>query len=166
MNIKNLIVSLFLGLLVFGIGIGLGILYQTQQGVVPQSITQPKNNVQVMPEVIKMLSSKVIPSIAAQGTVTKIDGRNITLNYQTDSITIGIRNDAIIYSIVFNTSPAKTGSINNGASSSKQIDFKALKIGDNISVNFRVLPSGQIEGFSIIVLPIPSSSTAKPVSSK
>ncbi len=165
MSIKSLIILVFLGLLILALGAFLGVLYQSQ--FVIQSQPQTQNNaiiqppiqeqkVSDLPDVIKVLSSKVIPLIAAYGTVTKIDGKNITLSYQTDSIIISIRDDAKIYSLVLDNSIAKPGIVQNQdkkSSTSKQIDFKDIKIGDNLNVDIKVLPNGQVKGFSAVALP-------------
>ena len=153
MNAKSLIVSLFLGGLIFLLGGGLGILYQTQQNV-----AAPQGQGQLMPSVVKNLSSKVIPSIAAYGEITKIDGRNLTLSYQGDSLVIAIKDDAKIYSFIANSAPNPTPSVKPATTpastaSSREITFKDLKIGDNVSANVKVLSNGQLEGFSAIVLP-------------
>ncbi len=147
MSIKSLIVSLFLGVLIFVFGASLGILYQKRQIVIQSPIQEQK-----VPDIVKVLSSKVIPSVAAYGKVTKIDGRNITLSQQSDNLTIGIRDDAKVYSFVPNATPTKTTSKTNTVSGSKQIDFKDIKIGDNLGINIKILPNGQIEGFSVVVL--------------
>jgi hypothetical protein len=145
MNIKGIIIAIILGILIFGAGFGASMLYKN-----PSSTTLTQNQMQgqqQLSETIKELSSRVIPSIAAYGTVTNIDGRNISLRYQGDSIVISVMPDAKIYSYT----PSATGS--NAKSLTTQVDFSKIKVGDNLSVNLKVIPTGQIEGLSVIVLP-------------
>lgn len=111
-------------------GGAIGIYFQFQKDA-------PKLN--IARNVIKSLSSKVVPSIVAFGKVSKIDGRNITLDYNGDSITISIINDAQIYG-------------SSGQDGQTAESFENIKMGDNLSVNLKVLPDGQLQGQSIIIL--------------
>lgn len=153
MNTKSLIISIFLGVLVFVIGGALGILYQMQAPKVQSqnTLTLTPQPSATIPQVVKDLNSQVITSIGAYGIVTKIDGRNITLSNQSDSIIIAVRDDAKIYSFV----------TMNGKPTSQQIDFKDIKNGDNVSISVKVSLDGQIEGYSLIVSPPVLSSPAK-----
>ena len=95
METKNIIISIVAGLLVLGVGFLGGMLFN---GVVnPKTVTQPQDTSTAVPQIVKDLSSKVIPSIAAYGKVAKINGKNITLSYQGDSVTILVRDDAKVY---------------------------------------------------------------------
>src|SRR3989344_9475577 len=121
MNAKSVIVSLILAVVFFGIGLSVGIFWPAKNVSV-----QVQETVTPMPKAIRDLSSKVISSIAAYGAVTKIDGQNITLSYQGDSVIIPIKADAKIYSFAPASDSTKTGTAPKGTPS--QIPFKDIKI--------------------------------------
>ena len=135
MNKINLIaLSIVAGLLLIASGGALGFFYKTQQ-VSPQL------------DVIKNLSSKIIPSMVAYGQVTEIEGRNITLSYGGDNIKINVEESSSVYL-----------SINDSAGKPMQekISFKDIKKGNNLSVAVKLLPNGQLQSQSIFVLlPVP-----------
>ena len=140
MDQKNLIIALALLIVGFILGGALGFMLQ-----LPKDSLQPGNNAAKMEAVVKSLSSNVVPSIVAFGEVSKIGGRNITLTYNEASITIAIKDDAQIYS--FSSSGSQSG-----AAKQTSALFKDIKNGDRVSVNLRVLPDGQLQGYSVIVL--------------
>ena len=111
-------------------GGAIGIYFQFQKDA-------PKLN--IARNVIKSLSSKTVPSIVAFGKASKIEGRNITLDYNGDIITINISDDAQIYTSSSGTEQTATS-------------LENIKIGDNLSVNLKVLPDGQLQGQSVIIL--------------
>lgn len=118
----------------------------------PQTVVSNQTTSQTSAQVVKDLTSKVIPSIAAYGKVTKIDGKNITLSYQGDALVVPIRDDAKIYSF---TTTTATGTVAK-TPTSKEITFQELKVGDDLSINVRILATGKMEGFSVVVLPPPA----------
>jgi len=135
MDKKTSIILLVIGGLFFLIlGGGLGIFYQSQKDV----LQSPEGNSKL--KAVQVLSSKVIPSITAYGQISNIDGRNITLTFGGDSLNVKINDDAIVY-------------LPSSESSPQQIaKFEDIKKGDNVSVNLRLLPDGQIEGQMVIIL--------------
>ncbi len=136
MNEKlKLAILIIAGVLIFAIGVGLGIVIQTKTGM--QKIKD---------EVVGNFSSKVVSSITAYGKVIKIEGRNITLSYLGDSLAASISNSAKVYSFATATSPQE------------EVGFEALKTGDNINAILRLLPDGRYEGSSIIIFP-PAAAT-------
>ena len=149
MNIRNIIVSLIVVVLILLVGGFLGAAYQRQQGGQSQGIAQ----------MVKDLNSKVVPTISAYGSVTKVEGRNLTLTYQGDTLTLKITDDAKVYSISPVTPPKSgTGSNKNtsgAATPLKEVAFQNIAVGNNVSVRLRVLPDGQFEGFSVIISPNP-----------
>ena len=148
MNKNLIILSVIAGVVIFVLGGGLGVFYQTQKGLLQTEKVQTK--VQTMETVIKSLSSKVIPSIIAYGEVTNIEGRNITLSYGGESLTIKIKDDSQIFSFV------KTASLKKGepaVTSQQKVDFKTIKKGDNLNISVKLLPDGQLESQSVIILP-------------
>ena len=129
------------GLFLLILGGGMGIFYQTQKAVVP-----PKEVPKV--EAVQKLSSKVIPSITAYGTITNIDGRNVTLTFGGDSLTVKIWNDAKIYLPATSTKDSKGNTVVLPQQTAK---FADIKKGDNVSIILKLLPDGQIEGQLVII---------------
>jgi|SRR3989344_83866 len=149
MEIKNIALPLFLAIIGFGFGVFFGMVYPVQiPGIVLQN-----DNKQVTDQIINKLNSKVIPSVAAYGTVTKINGKSITLSYQEDNLVVLVKDDAKIYTFV--KEAGKTSSV------SKLIGFGDIKVGDNVTANIKILSDGQIQGVSVIVLPPASISPAE-----
>lgn len=119
-----------------------GIVYQKQQNA-PQI-----EKAQKAESAIKTLSSKVVSSINSYGQVESINGKNIILTNNGDSITIKILDKATIYSLIpENTSGQKT------ASGRRQIEFKDIKKNDTLNIVLKVLPDGQFESQMVVVLP-------------
>ncbi len=135
MEPKNVVISIVLGLLILAVGFGGGVLYE--------SIGQPpaQNVVQEAPEGVKVLNSKITPSITAYGVITDINGKNITIDNQGDTMTITVVDGAKIYAF------------SSTSGQSKEITLQDLKKGDNLSVNVKVSQNGQVQAHSIIVLP-------------
>jgi len=81
-------------------------------------------------------------------------------------MTVAVRADAKVYSFVFpQPTPVVKGVAPKPVSTSKLIDFKEIKTGDNVSITLNILPTGQIEGTTVIVLP-PPPTTAPTVTPK
>jgi hypothetical protein len=136
------------GLVIFALGIGIGIFYQTRIQLSNPAIQKA---VQIQPTV-NILTSKVVQSITAFGSVEKIDGKNLTLTYGGDQITVNISANAQIYSSTPTTN-AKTGNLISGVP--QLVSFGTIKIGDQLTVNLQILPNGQLQANSIYIL-IPS----------
>ena len=140
MEKKNLLLFLIGAVFFLVLGGGLWVFYQQQN-------TAPKEVVKI--QAVQTLSSKVIPSITAFGQVTKIDGKTITLTFGGDNLTVKIRDDAQIYL------PATTAKDKNGklvTSQQQTAQFSDIKVGNNVSVNLKLLSDGQIEGQLVIIL--------------
>jgi hypothetical protein len=129
---KNLAVLLLIGVLLLAIGIGIGVIYQSQRS---NPITSA----------VKSLSSDIIASIAAYGEVTKIDGRNITLSFSEDNLTIFVSPEAQVYS--FKQQATGTNSRQNLA------DFNDIKKGDFINISLKFYSDGKLEGNNVVILP-------------
>lgn len=135
MNKTTLIVSLIIaGVFLLLLGMGLGILYKTQQ-ISPQ--------LKKTTAVINALSSKTVPSIVAYGEVTKIEGRDITLAYSGDSIKVNMEENSQVYSFVNDSS---------GKPIQKKVELKEIKVGDNLNITLKVLPDSQLQGQSVFIL--------------
>lgn len=143
MERKNLIILHIVGgLLILVVGTALGFFYQIFMGAVPQK-EMPKI------QAVQTLSSKVIPSITAYGTVTKIDGKNVTLTFGGDSLTVKIRDNAQIFLPASSSKDSKGNTVTLPQQTAR---FADIKTGENISVNIKLLPDGQIEGQLVIIL--------------
>src|SRR3989339_1252658 len=134
-----IIVSAFAFLVV---GLGVGVVYQKQADA-SQVEKSPKT------KAINILSSKIIPSITAFGEVTKIDGKNITLSFGGDNLTVKINDDAQIYF------PARDTKDENGkpiTAPQKIVKFSDIKIRDDASINVKLLTDVKMEGQLVVVL--------------
>lgn len=147
MNIKNVLISLVAGILILILGVWLGMLLGGKGTMTASQTSQ----VAAGAALTKALSSKVIPSIAAYGQVTKIDGSNLTISYQGDSVVVSVDSNSKIYS--FAKQPTTTTTKKTTAPTSQQIALKDVKVGDNVSVNIKVFPTGEMQGLSVVVLP-------------
>jgi len=133
-NKKQLVILIIAGIILFLAGMVLGMIYQANNTV---QIT--KN------QAINTLSSKVVSSINAYGTVAKIEGRNITLSNLGENLLISVADSARVYSF--------TVSDKTSAPTQQAVSFGDIKIGDNVNVVLKLLPSGQTQGSSVVILP-------------
>lgn len=138
-NKKQSVILIVAGILIFLVGVGLGITLQNSNKAQARKV-QAVNN----------LVSKVVSSIVAYGQVENIDGRNITLSNLGDNLVISIADNAQVYSF---TTPVAG---KNGATAPVQqtVKFEDIKIGDNVNVAVKLSPSGQMQGSSVIILPM------------
>jgi hypothetical protein len=157
-NFKNMnksisiIVLIVIGLIIFVTGGALGIMYQSSK---PQA--QINNQVKVDEnDLAKRLSSKVIAPIIANGTITKIDGKNITIISDKDSFDVAMTNNAKVYSFAI---PANNPKGSQSPSSQQEVAFSSLKVGQTVNVTLIIIPGGSIQGESIFILPIPGVSS-------
>ncbi len=128
MEKKQLTILIIAGALIFLIGGGLGV--ASQLSAVRQKVRT---------EAFDILSSKVITSVSAYGKVTKIEGRDITLNNLGDNLSVSMPDNVKVYSFV--------------DSSQQAAAFEDIKIGDSINATLKLLPTGGYEGLSIIIFP-------------
>lgn len=138
MEKKNIIISIIIGLVVFAVGGGCGVLYQQQAA---------ENSL------IKILTSKAVPSIIAHGEVTNISGKKITVSYLGDSVTVEIAENAGIYSFSLLADGKNTNS------AQQKVDFNVIKKGDNLNIALRLLPDGTLSGQSVIINNMPAVQT-------
>ena len=129
----SIILVIIFGLVCLILGGATGFLYKTLQ-LSPQ--------IEKATAIIKDLSSKIILSSVAYGQVSKIEGRDITLSYNGDSIKINMTENIPIY--YTNDSVGK--------SVQQKVDFKAIKIGDTLNIIIKVLPDGQVQSQSVLIL--------------
>jgi len=141
-NKKQLVILTTVGALILLIGIGLGVVFQMQNK------TQVENR-----KAVNSLSSKVVSSITAYGQVKNIEGRNITLSNLGDNLTISIANNAQAYSFSTPTTADKNGKVTTGVPVQKTVKFGDIKVGDNVNIAIKLLPTGQVQGQTVVILP-------------
>ncbi len=141
---KIITVSLLtiLALVIFFAGMGLGVLYKTQQDA---AVPVNSRSTDKMVSAVKALSSKLIPPTIAFGQVSKIEGRNIVLSFNGESIIFEVNDNTQI----FDASPGN----GNAAGTPKPLILTDIKKGDYLNVAFKVLSDGTIEAQSIYVVP-------------
>ena len=148
----NKIFSIILAIIVlvlifFAAGAASGIFYEKQK----QYFNPVKSESEVKSEqIIKEISSKIVPSMNAYGQVSKIDGRAMTLRYngqENQILAMNVRSDAKVYSFLSVVANKEGGSV-----SSKEVAFEDIKIGDTINAVIKITSDG-IEGLSLIIMP-------------
>ena len=140
MNKTTLIaLSIIAGLFLFVFGGGIGVLYQTEK-TSPQSAQLEKTT-----SIINFLSSEEFSRITVFGKAEKIEGRDITLlSEKGDSLKVSVIENSPVYSFVKD---------NAGKPVRKIVKFEEIKIGDNLNITIKLLPDGQLQGLSVIILP-------------
>jgi len=129
MKNKNLVILIVAGVLIFLLGIGLGMFF---------------NKITYNTQGKSALSSKVISSVVAYGQVSGINGRVLTLNNLGEDLNIAISENAQIYTF------AKDGS---GQQIQQAVGFSSILVGNKVNVAVRMLVTGAVEGLSVIILP-------------
>lgn len=141
-NMKTALIFLaVVGVIIFILGFGLGILYEIK--------TPAFQKIKTAEPTINVLSSKVVQTANAFGEVKNITGNNVTLTYLGDEITMNIANNAQVFLAIPQKDP-KTGNLLTGIPIVGK--FTDIKIGDQISVTFKIDPlNGQINGNQIYI---------------
>ncbi|TSC94246.1 MAG: hypothetical protein CEN87_541 [Parcubacteria group bacterium Licking1014_1] len=140
-KITSLISLIIIALAIFVLGGGAGVLYQTQK-------TAPQlEQLEKATSIINFLSSEELSRITVFGKATKIEGRDITLSSGNDSVKVNVIDDSAIYSFVANGAAEKSAPVR------KIVKFEEIKIGDNLNITVKLLPDGQLQGLSVIILP-------------
>ena len=129
---------------IFVLGGGAGILYQTQKDA-PQ--------IDKLASLLKRITSRAIPSITAYGQVASIEGKNITLASGGDNIIVSVRGDTEIYSFAQPTAQKQEQAV---LPTKQLVKFEDIKKGDTLNISLKVLPDGQLEGNTIIIMPLPN----------
>jgi hypothetical protein len=149
-GISNITILLIVGgIVVFAVGVGLGVLYQSQKDA-KSPVMQKAIKIQ---PTINALTSRTIQSIVVFGQVQKINGRSLTINYAGDQIVTNIGTGAQIFSLSSTKDP-KTGNLISGAP--KLVSFINIKPGQNVTVTLKMLDSGLLEGESVYIFYNPS----------
>jgi hypothetical protein len=130
---------IFLGLVIFVVGGGVGIVFQTQKDALEL-------------EKSKLITSKLVTGVAVLGKVTKISERNVTLSSENESIIVNIEDSANMLSL-FNQGQ----DINSvEKATSMAIKFQDIKIGDYLNVNGLINQDGIIKATTVIIPPASS----------
>lgn len=130
------------GLILLGIGFSLG-LNLGKKAMEGTKVEAPLTD---------LLESKVITGLttAASGEVAEISGRSLTLNNEGDTLTILIREDALIYRLV---PPEEKATEVPQPVAREEIGFGEIKTGDTVSISCQLKADASLEGTEIIVLP-------------
>jgi len=131
MSKKISLIIIILALIIgFGGGYLLGLIQQkSEEGI----ITFPKTNI------IQSWSA------VAEGVVSEILNRTLTLTSNGDTLSIPVKEGSIITRIIFNQE-IKT-------SETQEVNFEDIKIGDEVSISVELKPDGKIESTGLIILP-------------
>ncbi|MCX6721058.1 MAG: hypothetical protein NT026_00420 [Candidatus Staskawiczbacteria bacterium] len=137
---KALIFLIIAGIIIFALGVWLGIFYAYKNPGV--------KNAQTVQPTINILSSKIVQTATAFGRVQKIDGNKITLTSQGDTATISVKTGAQIFSALAQKDP-KSGNLVTGVP--KPVSFADIKVGDAITITFKIDASGNLEGDQVFI---------------
>ena len=144
---KQIITFIICGLVIFVLGAGVGFIFQKQETPVQ---LQPDQNLAL----VKVLSSKVVP-LYATGIVTKINGLNITLTSDGDSLTVPIKSNAVI-NLFVQPSADKTGVA--PAPFYQSVKFDSIKIGDRLNINLILSSDNKLIGQTVYIFsPVPGA---------
>jgi preprotein translocase subunit SecF len=99
--------------------------------------------------------SKVIQSLLAManGEITKISERTITLTTEEEDLMIPIKEDAEVNSLIAVEIPAEPKEGDTIGTETNPIRFEDLKRGDEVSVLIEITSTGELEGKSVTVFP-------------
>ncbi|MGA2418024.1 MAG: hypothetical protein ABSF55_02200 [Candidatus Staskawiczbacteria bacterium] len=138
-EIKVIIILIIIGLVIFVIGAGLGVFYQTKKDAI-----QIQQDEKISAE-IQSLSSDIVTAVAAYGKVVAINGRDVTLSYSGKSLTINVGENVPVTSF---SAPAK-GSTQG---TSQNLKFSDIKTGDNLSIALKIGQDGKLAAQTVLVL--------------
>jgi hypothetical protein len=120
-------------LIVFLLGGGVGMSYQSQK--------LSSSNEKAL-EIAKILSSKAVSSIIVFGQVESINGKELNVSYEGESVVVKMTDTALIESL------SKDGS---GKPIQQKIDFNQIKQGDSVNIPAKLSQQGILEGESLII---------------
>ena len=142
MEKRALIVLLAVAVVMFLIGGGVATFLQS-----------PK--VEKVNTVVKALNSKTVTAISFYGKVSKIDGRNVTLSYSGDSVTVNVLPASQVYGISASTVKTDSKGVTTTTPGSTQqlVDFSTIKVGDNLNINAKMSPTGELTGTFVLIVP-------------
>lgn len=100
-----------------------------------------------------LLESKLVRDLraVAEGEITKIVDRTLTLTSEGETLEIPIEEEAKIIAVVLKE--AAEGKVISPES--KEIEFKDIKIGDKVTVQINLNTDGEVEGVTVVIKNIP-----------
>lgn len=100
-------------------------------------------------EILALVKSKVVQSqwASARGKITEIKDRTLTLTANEDNLTIPIKEEAELIGLIRGE---------GGAPVPEKIEFKDIKVGDEVMVQIEIIAGGQFVGGNVTVFPPPS----------
>ena len=116
------------------IGFTIGIFYQARKDVA----TAQQN--QKVSQTAKVLTSDIVSVIALYGQVTAINGRDVTILYKGESLTVNIPANVSI------TLAQPKGT------NSKVVDFSSIKKGNNLTIASKISEDGKITAQAVIIV--------------
>lgn len=131
MDKKSIIILILIGVVIFVVGGGVGILYKTEK---TSEFSIKGSN---------MLSSRVISKIVAYGEVTEINKRNITLSFLEESLTFEIKENTPVYKIVGDEP---------GSAFWQDSTFNEIKEGNRLNINLKIKENNEIEIVAVYIL--------------
>jgi len=140
MNKISLIIILIISAcILFVSGGGIGVFLKAQED---------NSKINKLSSIVDSVTSKIVVGVSVLGEVTKIEGRNVTLSSDNESIIVDIEDYAIMYSLV-----SKNGSNDlAGGLTKKSIKFDDIKVGDYLNINTVVSRDGIMKA-NIVVIP-------------
>jgi preprotein translocase subunit YajC len=124
-------ISILAALAILLLGLLSGIFFFRQEAILQS---------QKMANILGTLNSQVVPTIISYGTVTAINGKEITIAFNSDLITIKMKDDAPVHLLYGNASEAEQ----------QNKSLEAVSVGDMLKVDIIVNADGSFEGKSII----------------
>ena len=149
MDKRLLIILIVLGVVIFLVGVGVGVISQKQSPSNTNQVNNSQtNNDAGLVSLAKTLKSTPINSIGVFGTVTNISGKAITVESKNDSVKVKVANDAKIFNFVQTTVAGKT------TSSQKAGVFGDIKVGSNVSMGAKITADNTLEVSSVVIFPV------------
>lgn len=143
MSKSNFSIVLVMAVVFLTLGILIGVGYSTFM-----EKPEVKNSTSVViSDAVKALASKAI------GKVTRIQDKNITISFGGKSVTIPVYKSAGVFLMVPST-PKADGK--DASLTSKKSDFSVIKVGDMVNISVAILPTGAVQGTSVLVYPATS----------
>lgn len=155
MENKPLIITLLIvGIIGLAIGYLGGILSQGEKIAAPVASTE--EILRKASNLIKIMSSEMIPSLVAIGKIANISGKTITLkahNSKEGGLTIPIEITENTQFASFTFPSKENGKDAPITPIREEIEFKDIKVGNDVNINFKIMPDNTFQGVSVIVFP-------------
>lgn len=146
-KITSIVLTSLVLLVFFVVGIGFGGFYQIKK--CENAKTSGAVASWVSSNLVKILTSKTISTIYADGEVVKIDGRNITISAKGEGATYKIADGADI-NIITTSVPLDSKTKTAPATQTKG-NFSNIKVGQKVNILLKVLDDGKVAGQAVII---------------